>query len=459
MTAILIITGICVFFIFRDQWKKCLYLLIFMLPFFGYIQLKILHLTGVAPLIQDITVILPMYFLFILHRMKTENTQFYLPSYFNNFLLFFILFIIVFAINPFFETNLITRLVGVKVWIFYILFILLGFEFIESVSENELELKKFCNFFAIIAIIPCVIGILQYLGSYYLDFRTTMTFFYGGNVMHAQMATQNFSFFDWGSGVKVFRLPSTFSFTSQFHVFTLAAIVPAIAAVGFSETNKEKYFYSMIVVLVVLAAYSSGARATTINYLLFFIFLILRHTKFYIVLMLSVLMVIIVSTINLQSFPFLQSIIVNVTDITVANVEGYIFEDYGYLLSNYFLGAGVGSATPEARYIVDTTQSLRIIHEGYYHKAIKELGAFGLLVVVAFLGIMIYEIILSVRSLKDNRTSLFCSAVLALFLLSVINVTKGATIFTKFPSNFLLYFYLGIAIKLRFLNLDNEKNQ
>ena len=76
MTAILIITGIIVLIIFRDNWKKCLYLLVFMIPFFGFIQLKILHLTGVAALIQDITVILPMYFLFILARLKKKDSQF-----------------------------------------------------------------------------------------------------------------------------------------------------------------------------------------------------------------------------------------------------------------------------------------------------------------------------------------------------------------------------------------------
>ena len=41
----------------------------------------------------------------------------------------------------------------------------IGFEFIE----NELELKKLCNFFALITIVPCTIGIIQYLGSYFID--------------------------------------------------------------------------------------------------------------------------------------------------------------------------------------------------------------------------------------------------------------------------------------------------
>ena len=72
MSAILFIIGLCVVVIFRNDWKKCVYLLILVIPFFGFIQLKISHLTGLAPLVQDITVILPLYFLFFLNMIKKK---------------------------------------------------------------------------------------------------------------------------------------------------------------------------------------------------------------------------------------------------------------------------------------------------------------------------------------------------------------------------------------------------
>ena len=452
MTVILFIIGILVSFIFRKDWKKAIYLLAFMVPYFGIIQINILGLTKLAALVQDITVILPIYFLFILARLKKKDIQFYLPSYFKNFLLFFIVLVILFTINPFFEPNLIVRLVGVKVWIFYLLFILIGFEFIE----NELELKKFCNFFAIVAIIPCVIGILQYLGSFYIDHRETMTFFYGGNDRLASMTTQNFGQFDWGGGIKVIRLPSTFSYATQFSTFTLCAFIPALASVGFSKTPKEKYFYLMIIVLIILGSYSSGVRATSIYFLLFLIFLMLLQTRFYNVIILSVGMIIILSLVNWQAFPILRNIVLGVTEASAHNIETYLFFQharYGELLSNYFFGAGVGSATPEARFVVEGgKETIGLIHEGYYQKVIKELGAIGLLVVVAFLIIIIYEIFFTIKIVTNKKFFLFCSGVLAFYLICMIMVLKGASLFTKYPSNFLLYFFLGIVIKLRFLN-------
>ena len=81
-----------------------------------------------------------------------------------------------------------------------------------------------------------------------------------------------------------------------------------------------------------------------------------------------------------------------------------------------------------------------IVHESLYHKAIQELGAIGLLAVIAFFVIIVNEIILSIRFLKNNKVSLFCSTLLAFFLLSIIISFKGASMFTKYPSNFLIYF-------------------
>ena len=95
--------------------------------------------------------------------------------------------------------------------------------------------------------------------------------------------------------------------------------------------------------------------------------------------------------------------------------------------------------------------------EIFYQKTIIELGALGLLIVIIFFMIIIHEIVLSIINLKDKQVSVFCSLVLALFILMIIMSSKGGHIFTKYPSNFLFYFFFGMAIKLRFLNFDNKK--
>ena len=55
MTVILIIIGFCIAVIFRNDWKKTVYLLILIIPFFGFIQFKILHLTSLPTSSASIT--------------------------------------------------------------------------------------------------------------------------------------------------------------------------------------------------------------------------------------------------------------------------------------------------------------------------------------------------------------------------------------------------------------------
>ena len=133
---ILVFIGISVILIFRKDWKKCVYFLIFMLPFFGFIQHKIYFLTRLAPLIQDITIIIPLYFLFVLHKLKKNDSNLVMPNHLKNCLYFIVLLVGIYTINPFFDQILMVRLNGVNVWIFYFLFFAIGFDIIES----ELEL-------------------------------------------------------------------------------------------------------------------------------------------------------------------------------------------------------------------------------------------------------------------------------------------------------------------------------
>ena len=155
----------------------------------------------------------------------------------------------------------------------------------------------------------------------------------------------------------------------------------------------QKDLWIMVIVLIILGSFSSGIRATSIYFLLFFIFLMLLQTRFYNVIILSVGMIIILSLVNWHAFPILRNIVLGVTEASAHNIETYLFFQharYGELLSNYFFGAGVGSATPEARFVVEGgKETIGLIHEGFYQKVIKELGAIGLLVVVAFLIIII----------------------------------------------------------------------
>ena len=209
MNLIIILIALILLMLFRKDWKKGIYFLVFMVPFLGFIQLRIMHLSNLAPLLHDF-IIFPLYIIFFAYAIKNKNKKFFIPENFNKFFVFFILLIMIQVLNPN-DLNIVAKLIGIKVWIFYFLFLYIGFEFIE----NELELKKFCKFFVLIAIIPCVIAIILYLSSYFIDYRQTILFFQGYDETAASASTQRFGKSDWGAGVKIFRIQILYLFVSN----------------------------------------------------------------------------------------------------------------------------------------------------------------------------------------------------------------------------------------------------
>ena len=168
----------------------------------------------------------------------------------------------------------------------------------------------------------------------------------------------------------------------------------------------------------------------------------------------------ILTLVNLEQFPVLNVIYTNMSELTTHYGTGYIFKDFGDYISNNLLGSGVGAATREARYSgVDLTNLTEFSrHESFYYKTLIELGIIGFVLILAFFILIIREIILSLRYLENSRSSMFCAALLAYFFVVIITLAKGTGILNSYPSNFLLYFFIGIAIKLRYLNIDKVQD-
>ena len=138
-----------------------------------------------------------------------------------------------------------------------------------------------------------------------------------------------------------------------------------------------------------------------------------------------------------------------------------MFKNFGTVVSENLLGQGVGAATREARYSEGFDRDAffdRGIHESFYLKTIVELGIIGFITMLLFFIIIIRELVQSSRYLSNVKSSVFCSALLAYFFIVVIGLAKGTGILNAYPGNFLLYFFLGITIKLRYLDLKKTQD-
>ena len=167
MTQLLILISVINSILFKGNGKTLLYIFTLMIPYLGFIQIKISSFTVLAPLIHDLIFVIPIIIIF-LSSIKIPA----LPTTFKFSLIFFILILFLQFINPW-GPSILVKLVGLKVWLFYFLLIPVGMMFVEKKED----LKKFCNIFAISSIIPFIIGIAQFTLSQIFSSLEVFTFF------------------------------------------------------------------------------------------------------------------------------------------------------------------------------------------------------------------------------------------------------------------------------------------
>ena len=66
MTQFLFLLGIFNTILFKNNINRLIYIFIILIPYLGFIQIKIRPFTNVSPLIQDIIFVIPLIFVFLL---------------------------------------------------------------------------------------------------------------------------------------------------------------------------------------------------------------------------------------------------------------------------------------------------------------------------------------------------------------------------------------------------------
>ena len=99
--------------------------------------------------------------------------------------------------NPY-STPLLAKIVGLKVWIFYVYFIYVGF----YVIEDKKDFIKIINILSIGTIIPSIIVIIQYYIAY--NFGHEKAFFLIDSFYDPSAMTQGYTSFSFG-GFKILR--------------------------------------------------------------------------------------------------------------------------------------------------------------------------------------------------------------------------------------------------------------
>lgn len=426
-----------------SKWQRGLYMLVVYLPFASGIAV-LLRPNPFGALFKDFLFVLPVYAVFILLHMR-DFRHVRIPTPLTLMFVAFAAIILLQMFNPSVK-DVVAGAIGIKVWLLYIPLAYLASAMITR-TEDLLALLRLAT---AVSLIPCGLGILQFSMSSTVGYQETMTLFYGSN---AAAVTQNFAEFNMGASF--FRIPSTFSFVTQYSGYALMMLAVTYMHQSVDPNPGWRLFAKIMTGVVFVAAILSGARSNFLfaPMLLFVIlFLDAKLTRMAIWLLLGpFIMITTLQTAGLDVF--------TVADRTGGLVSTYgsdlVIPDLINSLVNFPFGQGVGTNTGASRNLMSPSQiaAMPPMIEGYYAKSIIELGIPGLIILLAILfSIAVYA--LGIHRKSQDPMARSCSAAITGFIIIMaVHSFKGWQIDLD-PINVWYWLLVGILFRLPDLKFD-----
>jgi len=408
--------------------------LIAFLPFAGVVTLFFFP-SDLPKLAKDFLFVLPLYVaIFLIHPSKLKQANISLAVAITILALF--LLAILQTVNPNIP-NWRVAAIGIKVWLLYVPLLWVTL----AVLESRESLVQLLRLMVVLAIFPCILGITQWiLSKSALGYIGTMELFYGDA---AEVVTQRFAKFDYGG--EFVRIPSTFTFVTQYSGFTLSSIVPAYICMRTDPSSRWRWIGLGVFFLAIVASFLSGSRSMMIFApLLVILILILDRRLVGSAAALIGVPALMFGTLFVGGLdPFV--VVSEVAGLADRYSEGLIPDAVLDAVAVNPLGIGTGMNTGPARFALP--QDGRWIVESYYAKSIIELGLPGLFVVAGiFLSIIAAGLSL-LGNLKrpENRT---CAAAIVAFVITLaIHSAKGWQVDID-PVNVYFWVFVGVLFKL-----------
>lgn len=398
---------------------------------------------AVAILAKDFVFVIPAYVGFLVYFWRRRR-----PFWFKGapLVLFGLLALIVLvqAFNPDLPNQLV-GLIGIKIWLFYIPLFFLGYHLVNS----ERQLFRVVGGMTVLAIVPAVIGLVEVL-LYYTGHAQTVYNAYGDAV---NAATQNKTTFVLSGGCTLRRVPSTFSFFYQYYLFAAAMVVIAYSWWrGSRPAGRQLWIGGVLFLLMLLAAMFSGVRLA------------------FVLIPLLVAAMIVLGMRSANRLPW-AAVGVGVACFAIAGGVGaatcgigqhlveatkterktVVTTSVSEAVHKTWLGLGAGSDSTGARYAFPNvelkTPTGGAVQEAWYVKAYLELGAFGLLVVIALLGTLLWRSFQVHRRLRDPRLKMVSAGILA-FMGFVLLYNFKTQYFDLDPTNVYFWLFAGILMGL-----------
>ena len=413
------------------HWRRGLEFALLYMTIAGAVELW-LYPASWGVLIKDILFLIPAYIGLVMSgELGPALTG--IPKSFAALLLLLIGIIMVEALNPA-GPGLVATLIGLKVWLFYIPVMLLGYTYVR----DRTSLRRLSRLMIGLIWLPCTVGILQWLLAITIGYKAAITLFYGDA---AVVATQQFAQFQ---KVGVIRIPGTFPFATQYLDYVLCMFAPVLGSVTIEDNRFWQKLRMVSLPLLFIGGLMSGVRAAFLMIPLSLgVFYLLRRGGLgvvWVAVLTAGALTVVFSISGIDPNGMLQM----ETDLSgrYADMQAGEIED---ALSKTWVGNGIGASTTAAQ-VIENSGDITA-YEGYYAKAAAELGAAGLIIVVTAQLALIVLGLRAHRHFRGSDLQPYCDAITALALIFTVYSYKGP-IMSLDPPCSLYWLFAGVLFAL-----------
>jgi hypothetical protein len=394
-----------------QRWRSGLFMLIGYLPFGGVIVLWS-NDNPVMTLAKDLLFVLPLYLSFFLRGVSLQKAR--LPGSITIAVVALVIIVLAQMANPGVSSPLVA-LVGAKVWLFYVPLLPVT---VAAITDAD-ELRALLRAMIIFAPVPCVVGLIQFVGSSTFGHVETITAFYGDA---AATATQNFSSFYYGA--RLYRLPSTFTSVAQYSGYLQATIIPAYCVARSDNSAAWRRYALCLLPLLIVAGLLSGARSAFI-FIPAILVMILVADRVVVGAMTWIVTIptILLLTLTVAGFD-LDLLFGGIGELALKNATEFSTGTIVDALQRFPFGTGTGTNTNGARHVLSDSSAL-FGFESHYAKTIVELGIPGLLAMTSVYAIVIWRAWRLRHLAKNTQWASIAAAILAFLMLFPVHSLKG----------------------------------
>jgi len=425
------------------KWQRGFWMLLLYIPFAGLVTLA-LRPSPIGTLLKDLLFVLPVYAVFfLLHVRELQRVQ--VPKLLTLLFVLFTSLTMLQLFNPNIK-NFAVGMVGVKVWVLYLPMLYISAAFFSS-ADVFLRVLRMST---VLAVVSCSLGLTQFVVGQIIGYEEVMTLMYGAA---AAGATQDFASFNMGA--EFFRIPSTFSFPAQYAGFCLV-MMPVIYMLQTIETEPRwRTFAQISMILVVAASMLSGSRGNWLFTPLLFLMILLidaKLTRLAIGLIFGpVLMMATVYAAGIDIFLLFES----TAGLTREYGQDLVIPDLIRALTNSPLGSGTGINTGGATNMMsEFERATTVMTEGYYAKAIIELGIPGLILLIMIIATLILFGLNLRHRLRDPKARSCAAAITAFLIVIGMHSFKGWLVDLD-PINVWYWILAGILFALPRIRLED----